>query len=381
MDLKELQAAIAVAVKAELDPFKAEIAKTFNPYGGEKGDPPPADKKWKSFGHFLGAVAVAETQGLDKAPSGLSEVVAGDGGFLVDQEFSTELLRLAHETGVLASRCRTIPIGAPFNGLRISAIDETSRANGSRLGGIRAYWASEAGTKTPSKPKFRKVAMDLEKLIGLCYATDELLADYAALGSVISMGFGEEFGFKMDDALVNGDGAGKPLGILAAPCLVSVPKESGQPADTVVTENIVRMWSRMWSRSRPNAVWFINQDIEPQLFTMSLSVGTGGIPVYMPANGLSDSPYGRLMGRPVIPLEQCGTLGDVGDIILADYSQYLLIDKGAMDSASSIHVKFVTDETAFRFVYRVNGQPWWNAPLTPFKGTATKSPFVTLAAR
>ena len=102
----------------------------------------------------------------------------------------------------------------------------------------------------------------------------------------------------------------------------------------------------------------------------------------MPAGGLSDLPYGKIYTRPVLPIEQCATLGTVGDIILADLSQYLLIEKGGIKTASSIHVQFLTDETAFRFVYRVNGQPVWNSALTPFKGTSnTLSPFVALATR
>jgi len=164
---------------------------------------------------------------------------------------------------------------------------------------------------------------------------------------------------------------------------VTVSKEIGQPAATILAENVIKMWARMWSRSRPNAVWFINQNIEPQLYTMSLSVGVGGIPVYMPANGLSDSPYGKLMGRPVIPIEQCQTLGTLGDIILADFSQYVLADKGGIQTAQSIHVQFTTDESVFRFVYRVDGQPIWNSALTPYKGGASNSlsPFVVLETR
>jgi HK97 family phage major capsid protein len=128
-----------------------------------------------------------------------------------------------------------------------------------------------------------------------------------------------------------------------------------------------------------NYVWLINQNIEPQLYTMAVAVGTGGIPVYMPAGGLSSAPYGTLMGRPVIPSEFCATLGTAGDIILADLSQYIVIDKGGMQSASSIHVNFTTDETAFRFVYRIDGQPLWKTYLTPYKGsTSYQSPFVVL---
>ena len=83
----------------------------------------------------------------------------------------------------------------------------------------------------------------------------------------------------------------------------------------------------------------------------------------------------------MLEIEQCSALGDVGDIILADLSQYLTIEKGGLQSASSIHVQFVTDETAYRFVVRNNGQPIWNSALTPYKGANDLSPFVTLAER
>jgi HK97 family phage major capsid protein len=222
----------------------------------------------------------------------------------------------------------------------------------------------------------------LHKLAALCYATDELLADASALEAVIQQAFAEEFAWLLDDAILNGTGAGMPLGIMQSPSLVSVAIETGQAADTVVWQNVVKMWSRLWSRSKSQAVWMINQDIEPQLYSMSLAVGTGGVPVYMPAGGASGLPYGTLFGRPVLEVEQTATLGGVGDIVLADLSQYIMIEKGGVESASSIHVKFESDQTTFRFVMRVDGQPTWNAPLTPATASAnTLSPFVTLATR
>ncbi len=359
------------------------------PIRPDPSDPAPGQQRvWKSFGEQLRAVVEAARPGgtidsrlTTRAASGASESVPSDGGFLVQEDFVSELLKRTYETGVLASRCRKIPISPNATGLKINAVDETSRVNGSRWGGIQAYWTNEADTPTATKPKFRQMNLILEKLTGLCYATDELLQDAAALESVLTQGFAEEFGFKIDDALISGTGSGQPLGILNSPALVTVAKETGQSAATVVAENIINMRARLWARSRPNSVWLINQDVEKQLHQLSLPVGTGGIPVYLPANGLSGLPYDTLYGRPVIPIEQCSTLGTVGDIILADFSQYLLIDKGAMQSAASIHVRFLYDESVFRFIYRVDGEPIWNKPLTPYKGTNTLSPFVALATR
>jgi HK97 family phage major capsid protein len=317
-----------------------------------------------------------------RAISGLGETVPSDGGFLVQQDFSNELLQQVFQTGILASKCRRITISGNANSIKINGVDETSRAS-TRSGGILGYWEEEAAEKTASKPKFRKIELSLKKLIGLCYATDELLQDASALEGVIRQGFVSEFGFLLDDAIINGTGAGQPLGILNAGCLVSVSKETGQKAATVVAENVIKMYSRIFAQSRPNAVWLINQNIEPQLMTMSLSVGTGGIPIYMPAGGLSGQPYGTLFGRPVIAIEQAATLGTVGDILFADMGGYLIAEKGGIQSDMSIHVRFTYDESCFRFVLRVDGQPVRASALTPYKGTVTasQSHFIALESR
>ena len=401
----------AVALQAEIKAMEARRASVgaldafMNEVPGRKAISDPAESaktktiaaqtriepdKFKTFGEFLGAVAVAEKTGmrtvdnrlLTKAPSGLSESTPEDGGFLVQTDHVATLLQRAYETGVLASRCRRFPISSGSNSLTINANAETSRATGSRWGGIRVYWEGEADLHTGSAPKLRRMRLNLHKMSGLYYATDELLADATALEAWVSQGFAEEFGFALDNAIYNGTGAGQPLGILNATCLVSVTAETGQAATTIVSENVIKMWARLWARSRTNAVWLYNQDIEPQLHTMVLDVGTGGVPLYMPAGGVSGQPYSTLYGRPCIAIEQAPTLGTVGDIMLADLGEYLLIDKGGMQAASSVHVRFLYDEMTYKFTYRVDGQPAWAAALTPFSGSAnTLSPFVVLATR
>jgi HK97 family phage major capsid protein len=345
-------------------------------------------EKFNSFGEQMAAVMTAGIgRGVDPRlynAMGANETVPSEGGFLVQTDFSTEIMQQVFETSIIASRVRRIPISGSSNSTTMNGVDETSRATGSRYGGIRGYWADEAEEKTASKPKFRRIELNLKKLIGLCYATDENLEDAAQLEGIIRQGFVSEFGFLLDDAIINGTGAGQPLGIMNAGCLVSVAKQVGQAANTLVFENIVDMYSRLFAGSRQNAVWLINQNVEPQLFAMSMAVGTGGVPVYMPAGGISGQPYSTLFGRPVLPIEQCQALGDKGDIILGDFPNgYILAEKGGMKSDMSIHVRFIFDESTFRFVMRVDGQPVRSSALTPFKGgaTATQSHFITLDAR
>jgi len=351
-----------------------------------------ADKdKFNSFGEQLAAVMRAGMPGgsVDKrltvknAATGLNETVSSDGGFLVQQDYSAELLKEVINTGVLAQRCRRIPISANSNGIKIPGVDETSRAS-TRSGGVVAYWKDEAALKTASRPKFRMIELSLKKLIGLCYATDELLGDGPALEAFVKMAFVDEFGFQIDDAIINGTGAGMPLGVLNAGSLVTVSKETGQAAATLVTENIVKMYSRRFASKTNNYIWFYNQSIEPQLMTMSVSVGTGGGPVYMPPGGLNSAPYGMLLGRPAIAIEQAAALGTIGDIMFCDFSDgYLLAEKGGLKTDMSIHVQFLYDESVFRFVLRIDGQPVRASALTPYKGGsgATQSHFIALETR
>ena len=320
-------------------------------------------------------------QKIMRAASGLSETQAADGGFLVQTDQASGLIKRAYDTAVLAPRCRKIGISSNSNSLKLNAIDESSRANGSRVGGIQAFWENEADAYTGSRPKFRQMELVLKKLTGLCYATEELLADAAALESVISDGFAEEFGFKLDDAIFRGTGAGQPLGIVNSAARVQVAKEGGQSANTVLLNNIVKMRARLWVRSRGNAVWLINQDVEPQLNVLSLSVGNNAYPVLLPASGISGLPYDTMFGRPVLVNEYSPTLSALNDIMLVDLSQYLLIDKGSMQRAASVHVRFIYDEMTYKFTYRVDGQPIWDKALTPYQGTNTVSPFIGLENR
>ena len=115
----------------------------------------------------------------------------------------------------------------------------------------------------------------------------------------------------------------------------------------------------------------------PYLCTLKI----GDTPIYLPGNSLANAPYGTLLGKPVNFIEQANAVKSKGDILLADMSQYLITDKRNTEATQSIHVRFVYDETAFRFIYRVDGQPAWSSAKTPYKGSQAKSPFVTLAAR
>ncbi len=371
--------------------------------------------KFKSLGEQLAAVVIAARTGrVDPRLQQFQASVAGDGslgnavpsegGFLVQKDFAPEILQRTYLTGQMLSRCKKLPISGNANGLRLNAVDEDSRADGSRMGGVLAYWVNEADALTSSRPKFRRMELNLNKLIALLYATDELLQDTVALEAWIMDNLPQELAFRTEDAIFNGTGVGQPFGVFNSQAKIQLAVAGGETNHYPNAQDILNMFAQFYmpglqntiggsagdrnltppgaGGQAPAAAWFIDQSVLAGLFGMTLGTGTAVILLYHPPGYMGlPGPYGQLLGLPVIPVEHCASVGNPGDIVLADLSQYLVIDKGGPQMASSLHVRFLTDEMTFRFVYRVDGQPTWKKPLTPKSGGPNLSPFITLASR
>jgi len=392
MIARAVQGELDVAVERALHGFLRKQPKPNRaPFAG-LGDAAIDDPRagFKHFGEFALAVRDACQPGkrpddrlalITKAASGMGENTGADGGFLVPTEFVQRILDRVFAPNNLLGMTDSYTVSSNVIAFPRSA--ETSRANGSRWGGVRAYWRDEGEQATATKATFGRLQLTLKKLFVMINASDELLSDSqgVALEQYLFRVASEEINFVVSDAILNGTGAGQPLGILNSTPLITVAKETSQDAATVNVSNIVKMWSRLWAPCRQNAVWLIHQDVEPQLHVMTVSAGGAQIVAYQPPGGLSAAPYATLMGRPVIPVEWCATLGTVGDIVLADLRHYVTATRGMMESNMSIHMRFDYDEQVFRFIFRLDGAPWWTAALTPYKGANTQSCFVALATR
>jgi HK97 family phage major capsid protein len=314
---------------------------------------------------------------LQAAATGAGTQSDSNLGFAIPTEVAPGIEREMYDSGEILSRvdARTVT----GNSIAYNVLDETSRADASRQGGVLGYWVDEGTAPTASNTKLARIEMKLRKVGAFGVMTDELLSDAVALGGELESAFANELIFQTENKIYRGNGASAPLGFLNAPCLVSVAKETGQAASTINSTNLSKMWARLPARSKANAVWLINVDCEPQLDELTLPAGTAGLQprfVNYNADGIL-----TIKGRPVIPVEYAETVGTVGDIALVDLSRYRVIRKGGVEQASSMHVYFSTGEQAFRAFYRVDGQPVPRAAITPFKGSSTLSPFVVLATR
>ena len=319
----------------------------------------------------------ARKQKVDEAMNVYSSLDPASAGFLIPEQYASEIRQVALPQQVVRPRATVIPM----SGLRaiMPYVDETTHS-GSLFGGMTFSWTPESGTISPTEAKFGRVALEAVKLTGLSRVPNELWNDAPALSGWLMRSIPQGLAFTEDLAFITGTGVGQPLGVqnVANTALITVTKESGQAANTIVTENILNIYSRMLPQSLPNSVWLANPGTLPQLMLLSIAVGTGGAPVSLV--DIHAAPNMTMLGRPLILTEKVPALSSAGDVGLYDFSFYLIGDRQAVSLESSTESRFANDETELRAILRVDGRPWIQSAITPVYGN-TLSPFVVLGAR
>mgnify|MGYP004688522587 CR=1 FL=1 len=376
---KEIQAkAETIEQVAAMAAISAEEAK-----GNSKQT---ADRPFANLGEQLTAIKNAARPGgsvderllrVNNDVKGASAGTDTDGGYAIQEDFAKDILESAATTGQILSRVTTYTVSSNANSMRFMTPDESDLSTGAVFGGVQMHWAAEGGTAASSKPKFKETKIDLEKMMGFAYATEELLQDAAFMSTYFGHCFKVASERLLEGAIISGTGSGQPLGILNSDATIAVAKESNQAAATINTQNILGMWQRGLTRNRRSMIWLAHPDCEMQFQQLTLN----GDSIWMPEGGLADAPYQRILGRPVIYDDNCSALGSKGDVNLVDLSRYILVKKGGAKQNWSMHVEFLTDQMCFRMVLRVNGAPDTNKTFKLKNTTLTRSPFVTLADR
>lgn len=327
-------------------------------------------------------------------PPGFSPMIkaAGDGvtqaapfqvGTLFKPQFGTTIGDAGWVTDSLVSRCRMVPIDASSESITLDYVDDANRTNGIK-GGMSAYWKAELTQMTETKPKLRQIKLVPQELYAFAYASDKSLRNSPiALGSFLQSGMVEAVDFKIGDAIVNGDGAGKPLGLINSPDIISVAKETSQGAATITHANIAKMWKRMPAQWRSGAVWLANQDVEEALDRLAATVykndGTSLESADSPS--VYNAEKNTIKARPIVFSEYCQTLGTTGDFFLWAPNRYLVAVKTGQGPEMSMHLKFDYAQTAFRFIFEIDGRSEFDSVLTPYKGSTTRSAIVKLDTR
>ena len=311
----------------------------------------------------------------DLTKRAMNETVPSSGGFLVPVEYSEKIHNVSLENELVMPKATVIPMKS--NAIKLPAV-EIGDHSSNLYGGFTASYKAEAATLTEANPTARQMELNLNKLTGFLRFSNELMQDAPNGEQQILDICGKGLAWYRDKAFLKGTGAGQPLGILNSGCLLAQAKETGQAADSIVYENLTGMLGKLYPGSFNNSVWICHQSTIPALLGLSQSVGTGGstYPVLQESSGKF-----KMLTRPCIFTEKTEPLGDQGDILLADFSQYIVGLRAEMRIDLSQHVYFTTDEGAARLIERHDAQPLWGEALTLEDGSTEVSPFVTLAER
>lgn len=334
-----------------------------------------------SFGEFARAVANAQIgRGRDTrldigaaAPGTVSNESSGaDGGFAIPTQFSSDLWRLSLGEDSLIPMTQNTEI---TSNSMLFPKDETTPWGGN---GVQVYWQNEALVGNASKLQIGSQALVLHKMMALVPVTNELIDDGFAIGSYLQAVAPERITYKANEAILFGDGVGKPRGALVSPAAVIQAKDSGQATLTVSAANISNMVSRLLVGQLKTAIWIATPDLLPPLEQITL----GNYPIFLPNQSAAEGSYGLLKGRPLMLSEHASAFTSQGDLNLVSMKGYRTITKaGGIQTATSMHLYFDADATAFKFTFRLNGEPILSKPVTPPKSSNTRSYFVTLAAR
>ena len=327
--------------------------------------------QWKSLEHFMWDI----TQGSNsiRMASGSSEGVPSDGGFLIPMEFVFDNLNASVEKEIVRPRCRVE--GMASGQKTIATYDDSTHAGGTLFGGLKLQWLGEGETINFEVPKVRQMKLFAKKAVIMVPATNELLADAPSYASGVTERMVTALGFGLDYAcLVGGTGGGQPLSVMNSPSTVTVTRTT---TGKIVYHDLTSMLARLHPGCYSNSVWIFPISALAPLNELTIPIGVAG--AFIKVMNESNGEY-TILGRPVIFTEKTPTLGNPGDAMLVDLSQYVMgIQKDGFRLDMSQHLLFRTDESIFRLVVRIDGQSAWVSAFTPVNNGPTLSWAVVLS--
>jgi HK97 family phage major capsid protein len=344
----------------------------------------------KTFGMFLKAVRLKDNKTLEEMGSRfvewemdtktpLSTQSGSTGGYAVPTEHYDRIMMLVTERSIVRKRAFVLPMGG--RELEVPALDHAtppSAGNSAFLGGVTMNWTEEATNINPSEPNLKQTKVINYELSGLSRVSNTMMQDGARpLERFLLTLFARAIAWYEDYAFLRGDGVGKPLGVQTWPGFIAVTRSAANAFALADWGKMLGRWMGSWDPRTCCAI--LNNLAIEKAVTMNAS-GTGSPAVFLPDGQVTEKIKWIMGGVPVEISEKVPVLGTQGDIGIYDFGTYIIGDREQMEIAFSEHAAFATNQTLWRFVQRVGGQPWLKAAVTLSDGATTISPYVGLAA-
>lgn len=291
------------------------------------------------------------------------EGVPSSGGFSVPEPLAAKWLDDSLPNEIIRPRATVWPMESESR--KVPGWDGADQSS-NFFGGFAMEFLAEEGTGSKQTGKLRLITLNAKKGAIFCDASSEIIEDGLGFEAQLEMAIRKSLSLGMDYYFLQGNGAGQPLGVINSQGVISVAKESGQAEDTILFENISKMYARMYPAGRSRAVWIANETTIPALMTgLTVTVGTGGswVNVFKENNGQFS-----ILGRPVIFTPNLPVLGDANDIIFADLSQYAIGIRRQMKLEKSNIPGWTQDLVSYRVIVRFDGMGTWKAAITPKNG-------------
>lgn len=340
------------------------------------------NKKKGAFENFTDYVMAVKNYTQDQNSNKLKTLETGvQGEYLIPTEYAAGLLDFNQESNSFLNMLTKFPLKG--NSYSHPSYSNKNRTSANFFGGIVSYWVEEGTAPTASDMKFGKINFRLHDLAMLIPVTNDMIEDSPqSVANMVNYGFQSRLAYDMENMLFNGNGTGQPLGIFKSGALVTQTKKTSQVAATIVSENLIGMKNLLPRGSKQNAVWVYAPTVATEI--QNCKVGASDFPAFIPAGGMSaNQTLDTILGRPAFESEHLSSaLGTINDILLFDPTQYGIAYKTLQAQVeSSAHLYFDANKTAFRMVFRIDGQPLWDTYITPANGSIYKSPFVVLETR
>lgn len=291
------------------------------------------------------------------------------GGFMIPPQFRDQMMQVQPQDALVRPRAEVLPAGSPPDaGLSLPALDQTGDAPQGMFGGVQMQWIEEGADKPATDAKVREVTLTPHEIAGTITVTDKLLRNWQAADATLRTLMRGAVSASEDYAFLRGDGNKKPLGVINAGAAYKVNRGT---ADKVGYTDLVTMLSRLLMRGG-SPIWSMPQSVLPQI--MLLKDDAGRL-IWQP--NAQQGAAGTLLGYPVRWNNRAPLLGSMGDVVLADWSAYLIKDGSGPFVAASEHVYFKQNKTVIKIFWNTDGAPWLTAPIKEENGYEV-SPFVIL---